>query len=120
MSKSLTFQINRRPWTFNEALRMNHMKVYRLNKLWRRLGAEACKDLSKLNPPINVSVTPILKSKRSQDTGACSPAVKAAIDGMVDAGIIPDDTPENLISITMYAPILQMASDCLVILVHEV
>lgn len=39
------------------------------------------------------------------DTGACFPAVKAAIDGLVDAGVLPGDTGLHLSSITFLAPV---------------
>ena len=34
--------------------------------------------------------------------GACYPTVKAAIDGIVDAGVILDDNPEHLDSIMFF------------------
>jgi hypothetical protein len=39
------------------------------------------------------------------DTGACYPAVKAAIDGLVDAGVLPGDTGLHVASITFLAPV---------------
>lgn len=38
------------------------------------------------------------------DAGACMPSVKAAIDGLVDAGVIPDDDPEYLSRLTFLTP----------------
>ena len=53
---------------------------------------------------IRVDVIPLAKDKRWRaDVGACYPAVKAAIDGIVDAGVIKDDNPEYLSSITFHA-----------------
>jgi len=49
---------------------------------------------------INVTVQPFQKRGRLQDTAACNPSVKAAIDGLVDAGIIPDDSGEFVRMIT--------------------
>jgi len=46
----------------------------------------------------------VWQSGRLQDVANCYPSVKAAIDGIVDAGVIPDDTPEYLDSITFVAP----------------
>ena len=44
-----------------------------------------------------VVAEPHVQTRRSlPDVGACYPAVKAAIDGLVDAGVIPNDTPEHL------------------------
>jgi hypothetical protein len=54
---------------------------------------------------IRVVVTPLHKDRRSpQDCAACAPAVKAAVDGLVDAGVIPDDNPDHLDEITFRAP----------------
>jgi crossover junction endodeoxyribonuclease RusA len=56
---------------------------------------------------IAVAVTPLHKDRRSpQDVGACSPAAKAAIDGLVDAGVIPDDTPQFLCAVLYLPPLV--------------
>jgi crossover junction endodeoxyribonuclease RusA len=39
-----------------------------------------------------------------QDVCNGYPAAKAAIDGLVIAGVIPDDTPEHLVAVTFLAP----------------
>lgn len=39
-----------------------------------------------------------------QDIGNCYPAAKAAIDGLVDAGLIPDDTAAHLVALTFLPP----------------
>ena len=49
---------------------------------------------------INITVQPVQKRGRLQDTAACNPSAKAAIDGLVDAGIVPDDTGEYVRQIT--------------------
>ena len=49
---------------------------------------------------MNVTVQPYQRLGKLQDTAACNPSVKAAIDGIVDAGVIPDDTGEFLPQIT--------------------
>ena len=49
---------------------------------------------------INVTVQPFQKRGRLQDTAACNPAAKAAIDGLVDAGIVPDDSGDYVRQIT--------------------
>ena len=54
---------------------------------------------------ISVTATPLVTDRRSmQDVGACFPAVKAAIDGLVDAGVIVDDDPRYLKALTFNAP----------------
>lgn len=55
---------------------------------------------------IIVEAWPIHSNGRSpQDVGACYPAVKAAIDGFVDAELIPDDDAYHLFAIIMHAPL---------------
>jgi hypothetical protein len=39
------------------------------------------------------------------DTGACIPAVKAIVDGAVDAGLLLDDGPEIITRLTFHRPI---------------
>lgn len=39
------------------------------------------------------------------DIGACYPSVKAAIDGLVDAEVIPDDTGAHLVRLTFKPPV---------------
>lgn len=50
---------------------------------------------------IAVEATPIKPNRRNMpDVGACMPAVKAAIDGLVDAGVIDDDTDRHVVAVT--------------------
>lgn len=49
---------------------------------------------------IDVIAQPSQKRGPLQDTAACNPSVKAAIDGIVDAGIVPDDTGTYVRQIT--------------------
>jgi hypothetical protein len=60
--------------------------------------------------PCHIDAVP-LTARRSgrQDVGACLPVVKAAIDGLVDAGVWPDDTPDHVLSIRFWPQ--QKASD---------
>jgi hypothetical protein len=57
-----------------------------------------------------VLVTPHLRDGRTQDVGACYPAAKAAIDGLVDAGVIPDDGPQYVTRLTFDPPVLRSAA----------
>lgn len=45
-----------------------------------------------------------MKTGRSLDLGNNYPAVKAAIDGVVDAGVIVDDTPDHLVGLCFTPP----------------
>ena len=67
-----------------------------------------------------VTAMPVLATWRSRpDTGACFPAVKAAVDGLVDAGVLVDDTPDRVLELRFTAPAIGKA-DALVIVVQEV
>lgn len=41
-----------------------------------------------------------------QDVGGCFPAVKAAIDGLVDARILPRDTKNHVVRLTLLPPLV--------------
>jgi hypothetical protein len=53
---------------------------------------------------VSVAATPWQAKGKLADAGNHLPSVKAAIDGLVDAGIIPDDSPAHLRTLTMHAP----------------
>ena len=56
---------------------------------------------------VELTVTPLHKDRRSpQDVAACAPEAKAAIDGLVDAGLIPDDSPAHLLCVTFLPPVI--------------
>ena len=58
----------------------------------------------------HIDAVPLTSTRRSrQDVGACLPVVKAAIDGLVDAGVWPDDTPDWVLSVTFWPQ--QLAAD---------
>jgi len=65
---------------------------------------------------ISVVAQPAQKRGRLQDTAACNPSVKAAIDGLVDAGIIPDDSGEFVRDIT-FLP-CQRGDDALTLIIQ--
>lgn len=69
---------------------------------------------------VELTVTPLHKNRRSpQDVAACAPHAKAAIDGLVDAGLIPDDSPEHLVSVTFLPPCIS-GEDGMAIDIREV
>lgn len=52
-----------------------------------------------------IIATPLHADRRSpQDVAACAPEVKAAIDGLVDAAVLPDDSAQHLLSLTFNTP----------------
>lgn len=49
---------------------------------------------------VRVTVQPYQKRGKLQDVAACLPSAKAAIDGIVDAGVLPDDSGEYVRMVT--------------------
>jgi crossover junction endodeoxyribonuclease RusA len=99
-------EFSKRPWTTNAERAGNHWERARLVKEWRNAFHLLAKE-AKIPPMKWMAVTaePFSDAKgRQQDVAACNPAVKAAIDGLVDAGILPDDSPQYLTSVTFLSP----------------
>ena len=110
-----------RPLTTNAERVINFHERAEIVRIWRHafnmLAREA--KVPRLGL-VHVTVQPRLKGKRSQDVGACLPAAKAAIDGIVDAGVIEDDTPAHLVALTFLSPILFVPRDEFVLTITEI
>lgn len=94
-----------RPWTTNAERAGNRWERATLTKSWRSAFELLAK--SEKIPPmawVSVTVEPHQKGGRLQDVGACNPAVKAAIDGIVDAGVLPDDSSQYVRSLIFLPP----------------
>lgn len=61
---------------------------------------------------IEVTVRQCCRDRRRPDVGGCYPAAKAAIDGLVDAGVIPNDTDEYVHQLT-FVPAIVTGYDAL-------
>ena len=112
----------RRPWTTNqERKRGSHYERSEQTKWWREAFRDAALEA---NIPhfraITSEVTPILPDRKIQDTGACYPAAKAAIDGLVDAGVIDDDAPKYVPTITFHSPVLSNYAGLEVLITPEI
>lgn len=111
-------EYTRRPWTEN-AMRREHFHTRaRLVDEWRRAFCLLAREARV--PPlaaISVQVVPHVKNRRSlPDTAACFGAYKASLDGVVDAGVLVDDGPDVVRSVTFHAPLVY-GYDSLVLLV---
>jgi crossover junction endodeoxyribonuclease RusA len=110
-----------RPLTVNKVATMHrhawaqHTKATRAEWYWLGKRAEVGPCTS-----VELTVTPLHADRRSpQDVAACAPEAKAAIDGLVDAGLIPDDSPQHLLSVTFLPPLV-CGEDGLAIDIREV
>ena len=93
-----------RPWTSNAERRWHHMeRAAKTRDTREAFGWMAKSQHVPALAAIEVYATPLAKDRRwRQDVGACFPAVKAAIDGLVDAGVLPDDNPQFVRALTFY------------------
>lgn len=102
--EQLTFEHFDRPWTVNGERKLSRYERAALVKEWREAFAwlglgQPHRDVG----PVSVHVVPTSRNRRSrQDVAGCLPAAKAAIDGLVDAGVIRDDTPDTVQAVTFY------------------
>ena len=72
---------------------------------WRAWSASQCDGVEPMRTPVTVTVTHLRKNRASMpDVGAVILAAKAVIDGAVDAGVLPDDSPEYVRKLTFEAP----------------
>lgn len=96
-----------RPPTLNRVVRMNSIgQRSKITREWRDAATElwSYHDVE-IIPPVEVIATPLHRNRLSpQDAGACLPAVKATIDGAVDAGLLADDDYRYVRSVILEAP----------------
>jgi len=124
--RSLSIALPGRPPTTNAERKGAHWSVrsatvaqYREQAAWLAVKHLREVGLRRLEPPVAILATPHHKDNRSpQDVGACAPAVKAMVDGFVDAGVIPGDDPRYVRRITYEAPIVG-GWDGIVVVVSE-
>lgn len=92
-----------KPPTMNQWNLMHHRVRAQHRAAWRepfRLMSEGCVPLAWCN----VTVDHLLATRRNVDVGACMPAVKAAIDGVVLGGVLADDNATLVRRVTFNAP----------------
>lgn len=110
-----------RPLNTNEERKLSRYKRADIVRQWRNDFATLA--LAERIPPleqIRVVIVPHYTTRRSlPDTGACSPAAKAAIDGLVDAGVIPNDTPTHVLE-HVYRPPRVEGWNGLALIIEEV
>lgn len=101
-------RLDERPWTSNWARSTRHWsEVAKRTAAWRHaFEVLARTQIGHPLGPCEVVVTPYLADRRGrQDVGGCFPSAKAALDGCVDGGLWPDDTPDWVVALIFRAPI---------------
>lgn len=85
------------PWTA-PPLSLNHRRHWRANAAKVRMVRDAAHVLAKQSgigpcPRVRVELHYRPRDKRTRDEENSVPTLKACCDGIVDAGIVPDDAP---------------------------
>jgi hypothetical protein len=97
------YVLNARPWTLNLERREHWSKARSLTREWREqfgwLGLQNRQRFARVEV-----VCEVICAKPLPDTGNAYGALKAAIDGLVDAGVLPGDGPDLIAALTMLAP----------------
>jgi Holliday junction resolvase RusA-like endonuclease len=88
-------------------------------KITAKVRAEAAEVFAQDRPAerVEVTLTWFVKDKRRRDADNLVPTLKALCDGLVDAGIVPDDTPEYMVK---HMPVIKYNPDGVQVLVLEV
>lgn len=81
----------------NSNMRIHRMAQAKLTKTWRAAAANAAANVAPLTPPVRI-IAHIWKPRGGRyDPGNLYPTAKAAVDGLVDAGILTDDDHTRVI-----------------------
>ena len=95
------------PWSVNDQVRWHWATRHAHVKAWRQAFALLARSngLPRLQcARVSVHVV-VAGPSRLPDAGNCFYAAKAAIDGLVDAGVLPGDSPRFMRSLSFDAPI---------------
>lgn len=94
-------EFGKKPLNTNAERRGNRFQRADHVKEWRAAFYWLCKQQQIPRMAwLDVTAQPFQSRGRLADTAACNPSVKAAIDGIVDAGVVPDDTGDFVRRIT--------------------
>ena len=92
-----------RPWTLNAERAGNRYKRASMVREWREAFAWLSSTCKLKFDRVDVHVEIHMKRPLA-DTGNAYGSVKAAIDGLVDSGVLPDDGPNVIMRLCMDAP----------------
>lgn len=105
MTTSFTLTVPAQLWTVNAAHRMHHHERGRWTRAAREL-AEAIARSQKVPTFawLTVEVAPLQAKGKLADVAAHVLVAKAVVDGLVDAKVITDDTPDIVRAVTFLPP----------------
>ena len=96
MTQHLTIPVSPEEWTLQNHRLHPQAKAKKVKALRNKAGWLARQNLEPVIGPVAIFARAYVKSGILPDADAIAPMVKAAIDGLVDARIIPNDDGENL------------------------
>lgn len=103
--RAVSFGWPRPPLSMNQ--RLHRMQEAKLTAMVRREAAERFHDFPTVGR-VEVLMTWVVKDRRRRDAENPVATLKALCDGLVDAGIVPDDTPEYM---TKHMPVIRYQKD---------
>lgn len=108
-------------WTVNAERRMFHHDRAKRVALIRNDTRILARRPTPFVVPVTVEFLPYQKagkgSARLADTANHLPPCKAVLDGLVDAGLLVDDSPEYVVSQTWYPPVKRLGIEGISVMV---
>lgn len=104
--QTYSLQYNAKPWLMNEDKRLHPMTRHRLIEAWRDTFTTLARTQRVPHMDrVRITVVHHRPDRRSMpDHCAPMPAFKAALDGIVQAGVLDDDSPKYIEAVTFVAP----------------
>lgn len=96
-ARSVTLAIPAPADWINTNRRYHHMAKAKLTKAWRQATNLAAKNLPPMQPPVHITATITKPRTGRYDPNNLADTTKACVDGLVDAGLIPDDSYKEVI-----------------------
>jgi len=121
-ARSWLLVVPMRPTLTNQAHRWHYRTISADRKKWRGLGL-ALAEQAKVPACTAIEVTcwGVYPGGRLPDPDAVAPSLKGVLDGLVDAGVVPDDTGEWVKAITYLPAVKEKGVDAaLHVLIEDV
>lgn len=122
LTRTFTLTYRERPWLLNAERAGGdrgiggHFGRSALTSEWRTEYTKLCRiERVPAMDWISVEAQQICATENMPDIGNCYPAIKAAIDGIVDAEVIPDDRGDPYLRGIMIRPPVSMGYDALIL-----
>ena len=119
MQYRIVTDFQRPPLSSNEQKRAHYHKVAKCKKLVGEQIKERAEKIPRLGP-VTVEVIWFVKDKRKRDTDGLGPFLKAACDGLVQAGVLEDDHSDFVVKTSMSIDKTDMGNPRIEVVITEV